>query len=105
MRAADVALVLNERLPATGVPDGFWEDAPDLAVEVLSPNDSAGDVLDKVRDHPAAGADQMWIADPKNSAISAYRSLQDVQVLTKQETLEGMGAVAGFTCEIGEFFA
>ena len=65
MRAADVALVLNERIPATGVPDSFWDGAPDLAVEVLSPNDSPSDVLDKVRDYLAAGAEQVWVADPK----------------------------------------
>ena len=41
VRAADVALVLNQRIPTTGIPDSFWEGAPDLAVEVLSPNDSA----------------------------------------------------------------
>lgn len=104
VRAADVALVLNERVPATGVPDSFWEGAPDLAVEVLSPDDSASDVLDKVRDYLAAGAEQVWIADPKNSAVSVYRSLQDVQTLTEWETLEGVGAVEGFRCGVGEFF-
>lgn len=105
VRAADVALVLNERVPATGVPDSFWEGAPDLAVEVLSPNDSASDVLDKVRDYLAAGADQVWVADPKSSAVSVYRSLQDVQTLTARETLVGTGAVEGFRCGVGEFFA
>ena len=105
VRAAAVAFVLNERIPAAGVPDSFWEGAPDLAVEVLSPNDSASDVLDKVRDYLAAGADQVWVADPKSSAVSVYRSLQDVQTLTERETLEGVGAVAGFTCAVEEFFA
>ena len=89
VRAADVALVLNERIPAAGVPDSFWEGAPDLAVEVFSPNDSTSDVLDKVRDYLAAGADQVWIADPKSTTVSVYRSLQDVQTLTERETLEG----------------
>ena len=104
VRAADVALVLNERIPATGIPDSFWDGAPDLAVEVLSPNDSASDTLDKVRDYLAAGAEQVWVADPKNSTVSVYRSLQDVQTLTVQETLEGAGAVTGFTCEVRELF-
>ena len=105
VRAADVALVLNERIPATGIPDSFWDGAPDLAVEVLSPSDSASDVLDKVRDYLAAGADQVWVADPKSSTVSVYSSLQDVQTLTERETLEGAGAVAGFRCRVGEFFA
>lgn len=105
VRAADVALVLNERIPATGIPDSFWDGAPDLAVEVLSPSDSASDALDKVRDYLAAGADQVWVADPKSSTVSVYSSLQDVQTLTEQDTLEGAGAVAGFRCRVGEFFA
>ena len=104
VRTADVALVLSERVPATGVPNSFWEGAPNLAVEVLSPDDSASDVLDKVRDYLATGAEQVWIADPKNSAVSVYRSLQDVQTLTERETLEGVGAVEGFRCGVEEFF-
>ena len=104
VRAADVALVLNERIPAAGVPDSFWEGAPDLAVEVFSPNDSTSDVLDKVRDYLAAGADQVWIADPKSTTVSVYKPLQDVQTLTERETLEGVGAVEGFRCGVGEFF-
>lgn len=107
VRAADVALVLNERVPATGIPDSFWDGAPDLAVEVLSPSDSASDVLDKVRDYLAAGADadQVWVADPENSTVSVYRSPQDVQMLTARATLKGVGAVEGFRCRVGEFFA
>ena len=104
VRAADVALVLNERIPAAGVPDSFWEGAPDLAVEVFSPNDSTSDVLDKVRDYLAAGADQVWIADPKSTTVSVYKPLQDVQTLTERETLEGVGAVEGVRCGVGEFF-
>lgn len=105
VRAADVALVLNERIPATGIPDSFWDGAPDLAIEVLSPSDSPSDMLDKVSDYLAAGAEQVWVADPKSSMISVYRSLQDVQTLTERETLEGVGVVAGFRCGVGEFFA
>jgi len=40
VRAPDIAFVSHERIPATGIPRGFWPGAPDLAVEVVSPGDT-----------------------------------------------------------------
>ena len=54
VRAPDVAFVRRERIGG-GLPEGFFPGAPDLAVEVLSPNDRASEVLAKVRDWLAAG--------------------------------------------------
>jgi Uma2 family endonuclease len=39
VRAPDVGFVRAERIPAEGIPPGFWPGAPDLAGEVLSPSD------------------------------------------------------------------
>ncbi len=44
VRAPDVAFISQERIPAEGIPGGFWPFAPDLAVEVLSPRDTYDDV-------------------------------------------------------------
>src|SRR5262245_45537477 len=44
VRAPDAAFVAREKVPATGVPATFWEGAPDLAVEVISPSDRVDDL-------------------------------------------------------------
>jgi|SRR5215218_3860766 len=40
VRAPDVAFVSRPRVEAVGEAEGFWPEAPDLAVEVASPGDS-----------------------------------------------------------------
>ena len=105
MRPTDVALVAKKRIPAAGIPDGFGEGAPDLAIEVLSPTDRMGDVLEKVRDYLEAGAQQVWVVDPKSHTVTLYKSLQDVRVLTEKDILEGEGVVDDFECDVGVLFS
>jgi Uma2 family endonuclease len=64
VRAADVAFVRRERLPVPP-PNGFPEMAPDLVIEVLSPNDRPGEVLSKIGDWLDAGVRLVWIIDPR----------------------------------------
>lgn len=60
VRFPDVSYLRAERIPAMGVPEGFWDLAPDLAVEVVSPNETAEEVREKVRDFLAAGTALVW---------------------------------------------
>ena len=55
VRAPDASFVSNERLPVGGLPSGFLDFAPDLAVEVVSPGDSADAVQSKAEGWLAAG--------------------------------------------------
>ncbi len=63
VRAPDVGFVCAERVPATPTA-GFFDGAPDLAVEVLSPSDRASEVLAKVQDWLGAGCRIVWVVDP-----------------------------------------
>lgn len=105
VRAPDVAFVSNERIPTEGVPRGFWEGAPDLAVEVLSPDDRMVDVLVKVRDYLDAGVLQVWIVAPQSETVTVYRSLRDVRVLCEDDVLAGADPVEGFGCSLRELFS
>ena len=51
VRAADVAFIQAAHVPETGIPSGYWSRPPDLAVEVVSPNDRAADIQTKVNDY------------------------------------------------------
>jgi Uma2 family endonuclease len=61
--APDVAVVRTDRLP-TADASGFYRGAPDLAIEVLSPDDRPSDVRTKVDDYLAAGAPMVVVVDP-----------------------------------------
>jgi len=50
VRAPDIAFVRKERVPSTGIPKAFWQGAPDLAVEVVSPYDRPGEIQTKIRE-------------------------------------------------------
>ena len=55
VRAPDASFVSYDRLAQGELPSGYIEMAPDLAVEVTSPSDSARDVQEKADAWLAAG--------------------------------------------------
>ena len=61
----DAAFVASSRIPETGVPVGYWPFAPDLAVEVVSPNDRVANVHAKITDYLAAGTRLVWLVEPE----------------------------------------
>jgi Uma2 family endonuclease len=76
VRSPDVAFVAAERVPGLA-PLGFFDGAPDLAVEVLSPEDDPRAVLDKVGEYLKAAARLVWVIDPDRRSAAVYRSLTD----------------------------
>lgn len=104
VRAPDVSFVRRDRFDGAR-PIGFFDGAPDLAVEVMSPNDRMGDVLDKVSDYFEAGAAQVWVVVPRNRTVMVHRSLQDVAVLNERDTLVGDGPMTGLQIPIVDIFA
>jgi Uma2 family endonuclease len=81
VRCPDVSFVASGRFPDDRVPADFGNLAPDLAVEVLSPNDRPRYMLDKVGEYLEAGVRLIWVIDPKKPRAIVYRSLSDVREL------------------------
>jgi Uma2 family endonuclease len=104
VRAADVAFVAQARIPSEGKLEGYVSIAPDLVVEVVSPSDAAPEVHEKAIDWLAAGCRLVWIVYPKAQTVAEYRSLQDVQILTSDGTLDGGDVLPGFSCSVREIF-
>lgn len=67
----DVSLIRKERVQATD-PDGYFLGAPELAVEVLSPSESAADVDRKVELMLAHGSTAVWVAFPRAKKVQVY---------------------------------
>ena len=99
VRAPDVAFISIERLPDPP-PRGFAELAPDLAVEVLSPDDRAGDVLEKVADWLKAGTRLVWVVDPIRVNARVYRADGSESLLNETDALQGEDVLPGFTCAL-----
>jgi Uma2 family endonuclease len=71
VRAPDVGFIAKARLPE-GLPDGFIPYPPDLAVEVISPNDEADAVQAKLDDYLKYGVKLMVFCYPKRSTVNVY---------------------------------
>jgi Uma2 family endonuclease len=95
-RGPDVSFLAAGRLQAEAADRPFPELAPDLAVEVVSPNDSPRQVLDKVGEYLQAGVRLVWVIDPERRQATAYRGLTDVRVVGQDGTLDGEDVLPGF---------
>jgi Uma2 family endonuclease len=103
VRAPDVAFVRAERVGAE-LGRGFFPGPPDLSVEVLSPDDRAGEVLAKVQDWLDAGCLAVWVADPRTRTVTVYHSRSDIVVLGDSETLSGGALLPGFNLPVSKLF-
>ena len=105
VRLPDVAFVARGRFEGGKVPEGFSPVVPDLAVEVLSPEDRPRYVLDKVGEYLDAGVPLVWVVDPKTRTATIYRSLTDVRVVAETGDLDGESVLPGFRCSLAEVFS
>jgi Uma2 family endonuclease len=100
----DVAFISNERWVQQSDPDGYLEIAPDLIVEVLSPDDRWTAVTQKLKEYFSIGVRLVWVADPETRTVFAYRSLTDVREFTEHDTLPGDGVLQEFSVEVSHLF-
>jgi Uma2 family endonuclease len=103
VRAPDVMFISHERY-AQRQKGAYLTVAPELVVEVLSPEDRPGAVWEKLADYFSAGVDRVWVVDLKEQRISAYRSLTDVQQLGIGDALTDEELLPGFRLSLSELF-
>jgi len=101
VRAPDVAFIRADRVPAPP-PRGFPAMAPDLAVEVLSPDDRPGEVLQKVADWLNAGVRLVWVVDPGRRSARVYRPDGVDSQLTERDALDGEDVLPGLAIPVGD---
>jgi Uma2 family endonuclease len=102
-RVPDLAFVASERIPTEGVPFGKWHIPPDIAIEVISPNDSFYEVQRKVGDYLAAGVKQVWQVNPEDKTIIIYRSRTNIIAFPDDElTCEDL--LPGFRLSLRDIF-
>lgn len=104
VREPDVAFVRAERIPASGVPDGFWPGPADLAVEIRSPGDRHSEIAAKVTEYLGRGVRLVWVVDPKSRTITVRQPGQPPIVLDQEAALDGGAAVPGFSCPLEKIF-
>ncbi len=104
VRAPDVAFISRDRVEEMGEVEGFWPGAPDLAVEVVSPNDLYTEVEEKVLSWLEAGSRMVVVVDPRNRTVSVRRRQAEVQILMEHDTLDGGDVVPGWELPVADVF-
>ena len=105
-RRPDVSFVSYNRWPR-GKPIPYtdpWPVVPELAVEVVSPNDLAEDLRLKIAEYFRYGVQMVWVVWPKLCAVDVYESLTQVRVLERNDVLDGGRVLPGFTLALADLF-
>ena len=105
-RRPDVAFVSTARWPLDrALPEtGDWDVVPDLAVEVISPNDVFKDALAKLREYFHYGVQVVWVIAPEEGQVYVYDTPTHVRILTEQDELTGGEVVPGFRLPLVHLF-
>jgi Uma2 family endonuclease len=106
-RRPDIAFVSSGRWPIErprSPDEDAWDVVPDLAVEVVSPTDIAGKLLDKVREYFQAGVRLVWIVYPVQRCIYVYEAWNRIRVLTESDSLDGGDVLPGFHRPLDRLF-
>lgn len=104
VRRADVSFIRLGRLPGEQLPRGHCRIAPDLAVEVISPNELLYDAEDKVAEYLAAGVRLVWVIVPPRRIVHIYRADGTGGLVRENGELDGEDVVPGFRCKVADLF-
>lgn len=103
-RLPDVSFVSAARIPVDGEPESKWNLAPDLAVEIISPNDIYSEVEDKIYEYFQAGVKQGWIISSEHKTLTAYSSPTQVSILKENDELTCEDLLPGFKLNLKDIF-
>jgi Uma2 family endonuclease len=104
IRQPDVSVISPERIRAAN-PDSYFEGAPELAIEVVSPSDSAEDLDIKTKQYLQGGAQQAWILYPKTQSVHVFSRGAVLVILDRDQMLPGGDLLPGFSVPVASLFA
>ena len=102
----DISFVSQARLRRIGgTPKGFFEGAPDLAIEFLSPRESKRRLKEKLEQYFRSGTQLAWIMDPAPRTVAVHHDNGSTELLTKNDVLSSPSLVPGFQIAVSKIFA
>lgn len=100
--APGAAFATAERRAVHGIPSGYREGPPDLAVQVVSPHDRTADPDDKIDAWLNAGTRLVWVIHPPRRIVMIHHPDQQVPVVRADDFLDGQEVVPGFRRRLDE---
>jgi Uma2 family endonuclease len=103
VRGPDLAVIRRDRIVGLHRA-GFLRGAPDLAVEVVSPSNRAGEVQTKVAEYLGAGARAVWVVYPETRTVAVHEPDGRARFLREGDILTGGALLSGFRVGVEEVF-
>jgi Uma2 family endonuclease len=104
VRKPDVSFIRLGRLPDERIPRGDILIAPDLAVEVVSPNDLCNEVDVKVSEYLDIGVPLVWVVNPEARIAHVHHPDGTARRLRENDEIDGGDVLPGFRCRLADFF-
>lgn len=104
VRKPDLSFIRRDRIPAGGIPRGMCTIRPDLAVEVVSPNDAYEEVDEKIADYFDAGVPLIWVVTPKTRTVLVYQADGTAKRFRDTDDLTADPLFPGFRVRIADLF-
>lgn len=106
-RRPDLAFVSYDRWPRRkrAAPKDAWNVVPDLAVEVVSENNTANEIQAKIQDYFRCGVRLVWVVYPMQTQVYIYSSPTHIAVAERTDTLDGGEVLRGFQLPLNTLFA
>lgn len=104
-RSPDVSFVIKERLQGIKrLPKGYFQGAPDLVVEVISPNNTFEELHQKIVEYFDNGCRLLWVINPDEKTVLVYHKPEPDKLLKVTDNLDGEDILPGFTLSVSELF-
>ena len=104
VREPDISVLSAKRL-ASRPSEGYFRGAPDVAIEVLSPSDSADDLHLKIRQYLAANAKAVVVVSPRAREVWIHRAARAPESLQVGQALELPEVLPGWSLPLTDVFA
>ncbi len=105
VRKPDVSFIRHGRLTQAQFEQGHCRIAPDLAVEVVSPNDLHQDLMGRLDDYFSAGVPLIWVVEPSLKLVTVYENAgRSTNMLRADEELTGGSVLPEFRCPVARLF-
>ena len=105
VRRADVSFIAAERYSLDQLSrEGYSTIPPDLAVEVISPNDLAQELDEKLEDYLRAGVKLIWVISPETRTLQVYYPDGTSRRLHEGDEVSGDNVIPGFRCLVAALF-
>jgi Uma2 family endonuclease len=82
----------------------FFDGAPDLAIEVVSPSNRPSNLLQKIAELLAAGTQRVWVVYPLTRTVAEHTSEGDLRIYNAEEVLTAPDLLPGFMLPVARVF-